>query len=103
MRLAFLPKGCKGASISTLATLETTKARNQKEDATRSNVHKALCKGETVERKKNTSRQKYVVLLKPSGIGKTCYSNTLERKKHFSKSAVTHPCNMKCYQVDFMC
>lgn len=89
--------------MSTFATLETTKARNQKEDAARSNVHKALCKGETVEKTKNTSRQKYVVLLKPSGIGKTCYSNTLERKRHFSKSAVTHPHNMKCYQVMTSC
>lgn len=64
---------------------------------------KHYAKGRLLREKKNTSRQKYVVLLKPSGIGKTCYSNTLERKKHFSKSAVTHPCNMKCYQVDFMC
>ena len=51
MCLAFLHKGCKGASISTFAILEKTKARNQ-EDAARSNVCKALCKGETVEKKK---------------------------------------------------
>ena len=88
---------------STFSTLWTRMAGNQKENTAGGQCIQNIMKREGCWEKKHIKTEIFCTAEVIWNWKKTCYKNTLERKRHFSKYAVTHPHNMKCYQVMTSC